>query len=137
MSYSDLSEWRVLVVDDEPDSVEIIDIVLSSAGATVYQANDGKEAVEIFSRVHPTLVLTDISMPEMDGWEMLKQIRSSKNGSGVPVVALTAHAMSGDRERVIEAGFAGYMSKPLAVFTFLDDLVECLNGHSNRMEVKR
>ncbi|MBN1119662.1 MAG: response regulator [Anaerolineae bacterium] len=126
MNRPDLSEWRVLVVDDEPDSIEIIEMVLGAAGATVYQAGDGKEAMNIFSRVHPTLVLSDISMPEMDGWEMLKQIKASKNGASVPVVALTAHAMLGDRERIIGAGFAGYMSKPLAIFTLLDDLVECL-----------
>lgn len=126
MNYPDLSGWRVLVVDDEPDSVEIIKMVLGAAGATVFQAGDGKEAMGIFYQEHPTLILSDISMPEMDGWEMLKQIRASENGSDVPVVALTAHAMLGDRERVIDAGFAGYMSKPLAVFTFLDDLVRCL-----------
>ncbi len=130
MNCPDLSEWRVLIVDDEPDSVEIIEIVLGAAGATVYQAADGKEAMNVFYRVHPTLVLTDISMPMMDGWEMLKRIKASENGANVPVVALTAHAMRGDRERVIEAGFAGYMSKPLAVFTFLDDLVECLESVS-------
>jgi CheY-like chemotaxis protein len=103
-------------------------MILSAAQATVYQAGDGQEAMEIFFRVNPTLVLTDISMPEMDGWEMLKQIKTSENGSKIPVIALTAHAMQSDKERVIEAGFTGYMSKPFTAFTFLNDLVKCLNS---------
>lgn len=129
MNYPDLSDWRVLVVDDEPDSIEIIRLVLDAAGATVHQAGDGTDAMTIFYREHPTLVLTDISMPTMDGFEMLNRIKASENGADVPVIALTAHAMMGDQERILNAGFTGYMSKPLAVFTFLDDLIACVNGN--------
>jgi CheY-like chemotaxis protein len=128
MDKLDVSTWRVLLVDDEPDSNEIVKMVLSARGATVFEAADGQEGLEIFRHRRPNLVLTDISMPEVDGWELLQRIRVSGDGlERTPVIALTAHAMIGDRERVLEAGFDGYMSKPLSMLTLVDDLVECLN----------
>jgi CheY-like chemotaxis protein len=128
MNKFDVSTWRVLLVDDEPDSNEIVKMVLSARGATVFEAADGQEGLEIFRHRRPNLVLTDISMPEVDGWELLQQIRVSGDGlERTPVIALTAHAMVGDRERVLEAGFDGYMSKPLSMLTLVDDLVECLS----------
>jgi CheY-like chemotaxis protein len=126
MSLPDLSHWRVLVVDDEPDSIEIVRMVLSAADATVYTAANGIQAFEVFKREMPSLVLTDLSMPERDGWQLLQDIRSYENGHQTPVVALTAHAMAGDRERVADAGFDGYLSKPLHMITLLTDLKACL-----------
>ncbi len=117
---------RILVVDDERDSIDIVKIVLSSVGAVVYQAEDGRAALDICLQERPEVVLADISMPVMDGWELLDAIRGADGGEKVTVIALTAHAMSGDRERIIDAGFDGYMSKPLTMFTFLDDLSQLL-----------
>ncbi len=128
MDRSDIPRWRVLIVDDEADSNEIVRMVLTSLGATVYEASNGQQGLELFRRERPTLVLTDISMPEMDGWEFLEHIRVSNNGQErTPVIALTAHAMVGDREKVLATGFDGYMSKPLHMLTLADDLIQCLN----------
>lgn len=120
------SQWRILIVDDEPDSLEIVNMVLSAAGAAVYVASNGKDALRVFEEEHPNIILTDLSMPEIDGWEFLKAIRGRDNGTKLPVIALTAHAMAGDREKVAKAGFDGYLSKPLKMFTLLADLSQCL-----------
>lgn len=128
MANIDIGDWRVLIVDDEPDSIEVVRLVLTAAGATVYEAHNGKTALQVYYREHPTLVLADLSMPEMDGWEMLKAIQASEDGHQPPIIALTAHAMVEDRERVLNAGFDGYMSKPLRMFTLLQDLTKCLES---------
>jgi len=122
----DVSKWRVLIVDDEPDSIEVVRLVLTSAGATVYEAHNGQAALEILYRERPTLVLADLSMPVMDGWEMLKAIQTSEDSYHPPVIALTANAMVSDRERVLAAGFDGYLSKPLRMYTLLEDVTRCL-----------
>ncbi len=122
-----LESWRILVIDDEPDSIDILKMVLSSVGAIVLTAANGEEGLTIFRREDVKLVLTDLSMPEMDGWQLLDLIREGENGKRTPIIALTAHAMTGDRERVMMVGFDGYLSKPLKIFTLLADLEECLN----------
>jgi CheY-like chemotaxis protein len=128
MALSDVADWRVLVIDDEADSVEVVSLVLTAAGATVWETANGREGLAVFKQEHPSLVLTDLSMPDMDGWELLKEIRNNEDGRHVPIIALTAHAMTGDRERVLEAGFDGYLSKPLKMFTLVESLLKCL-GH--------
>lgn len=137
MNPADLSTWRVLVVDDEPDSAEIVRLVLLAAEATVFTASNGIEALDIFRRESPTMVLTDLSMPERDGWQLLQDIRSSENGTRTPVLALTAHAMVGDKDRVMEAGFNGYLSKPLRMVTLLADLRACLENNSNEVDANK
>jgi CheY-like chemotaxis protein len=126
MAASFLESLRILVIDDEPDSIDILKMVLSTVGATMFTASNGKEGLAVFRREDPNLVLTDLSMPDIDGWQLLEQIRKEENGKKTSVIALTAHAMAGDRERVMTAGFDGYLSKPVKMFTLLDDLEECL-----------
>lgn len=118
----DLSAWKVLVVDDEPDSIEVVTLVLEASGALVTRASTGEEALACYRQERPTLVLTDLSMPEMDGWALLKAIRELDDGHKPPIIALTAHAMLGDKDRVMKEGFNGYLSKPLKMYTLLDDL---------------
>lgn len=138
MDMPDLSGWRVLVVDDEPDSIEIVQLVLRAAGATVYQASNGIEALEVFQREGPSLVLTDLSMPERDGWQLLQDIRDGENGSRhTPVIALTAHAMAGDKDKVVAAGFDGYLTKPLHMMSLITDLKTCLEQTDQQALVKK
>lgn len=137
MTSADFSTWQVLVVDDEPDSIEIVRLVLLSVGATVYTASNGVEALEVFKRESPSIVLTDLSMPERDGWQLLQDIRKAENGTHTPVVALTAHAMAGDKQRVIDAGFDGYLSKPLRMVTLLQDLQTYLEKINSREGISK
>jgi two-component system, cell cycle response regulator DivK len=121
----DYSRAKVLVVDDEEDSVEIVEMVLSSQGAKIFKAYNGMEGLAAFREEEPDMVLTDISMPQMDGWELLKAIRQHQSHP-IPVIAMTAHAMENDKKLVLNAGFNGYISKPLQMFSLVTDIDEWL-----------
>jgi CheY-like chemotaxis protein len=86
----------------------------------------------VLNTITPTFILLDLSMPEMDGWEMLRQVRQNNLMNGVPIIALTAHAMTGDRERVLNAGFNGYISKPFRIASLLEEIRKCLNEFNQR-----
>ncbi len=108
-------EWEVLVVDDERDSLEVAARLLKIAGAKVTTASNGQEALEIVKH-HPMqfkFILSDLSMPDMDGWELLYLLKKERPTTGIPIIALTAHAMSGDRERCLRNGMDGYLQKPI------------------------
>ncbi len=103
---------RIAVVEDNEDNRLLVSAILGDAYAIVEYAS-GREALAGLSRDPADLVLLDISLPEMDGEEVLRRIRSTPAISRMPVVALTAHAMAGDRERYLAAGFDAYLSKPI------------------------
>jgi CheY-like chemotaxis protein len=123
-----LAGWPVLVVEDEPDSLEVAERILRFYGATVHTATNGKEGLEAARRLLPRFILSDLSMPEMDGWEMLFELKQDRATLDIPVIALTAHAMKGDRERAITAGFHNYLTKPLNPATFMSDVVKLLDN---------
>jgi len=122
-----VSKWVVLLVDDEPDNMELVAETLRFFGLTVRTAKDGVEGLEVLKEFTPDLVLLDLSMPKMDGWEMRQRIKSNPATANVPVVALSAHAMAGDKERAIEGGFDGYLTKPVNIATILADLKATLD----------
>lgn len=121
-----ISEWRVLIVDDHIDNLEVARAALVFHGAEVHAAENGREGLTVLDQVQPNLVLLDLSMPVMDGWAMFKEIRADHHWDSVPVIALTAHAMTGDRERVLEAGFDGYIPKPFDVVSFVKNIQRVL-----------
>lgn len=114
--------WRVVVVDDEEDSQIVAAMMLEMAGAEVLTANNGREGLSVIRNNRPHLVISDLSMPELDGWGMMRELNMDRTTMDIPVVALTAHAMVGDRERAIQAGFTNYISKPLDPEKFLNQL---------------
>lgn len=130
-----LAGWQVVVIDDEPDAIEVAQILLEMYGAKVIAARNGREGLELIQRVHPRFVITDISMPEMTGWDLIEQMQLDRSTSEIPVVALTAHAMSGDRERAIARGFHNYLVKPLRPETFVGELLNLLVD--NFLELKQ
>lgn len=121
-----LEGWKVLVVDDEPDSLEVARTILGYYGAETRAAMNGKEALDILAHWHPRFILCDISMPIMDGWELVHTVKNDRRLMEIPMIALTAHAMIGDRERALRAGFHNYLTKPLSPMTFIKDLVQLL-----------
>lgn len=121
-----LQGWDVLVIDDEPDSLEVARFILDFYGANVHTAINGKEAISLAEKIKPHFVISDLSMPEMDGWEFLSELKSTVYIQDIPVIALTAHAMKGDRERAVAAGFHNYLTKPLTANTFMDELLVLL-----------
>lgn len=114
-----LAEWRVLIVDDQRDNLSVAEMVFHFHKAEVRIAHNGIEGLEVLKEFRPTLILLDLSMPEMSGWEMFKEIRANENTAHIPVIALTAHAMAGDEARVMQAGFDGYIAKPFSVVTII------------------
>lgn len=122
LDLADVTTWRVLVVDDEPDNLEVICETLEFRGAAVASANDGGMGIDVFQRFRPNLVLVDLSMPRVDGWHMRSRLKADAAYAGQPVIALTAHVMSGDRERALAVGFDGYLTKPINVMTIIDDI---------------
>lgn len=121
--FNTLNGWKVLVVDDEQDNSMVAKLLLEMAGALVDTAVNGKEGLSKIRADRPHFVLCDLSMPVMDGWSVIREMNQDRALSDIPVIALTAHAMSGDRERAIQAGFANYISKPLDPDKFINQLV--------------
>jgi CheY-like chemotaxis protein len=121
-----LKGWVVLVVDDELDSQEVASRILRHYGAFVHTAFNGKFGLDLARNVRPRFIISDLSMPVMDGWQMLRQLQEDEATRNIPVIALTAHAMNGDREKALAAGFHSYMAKPLTPKTFMDDLLQLL-----------
>lgn len=108
-----VANQRILVVEDNLDNMTLIVDVLESMDFVVIQAEDGEKGVQLAETEHPDLILMDLSLPKIDGWEATRIIKANENLSQVPIVALTAHAMVGDRESALEAGCDDYMTKPL------------------------
>ena len=104
---------KVLVVDDEEPILELLKYNLEKNGYEVKTAQDGARAVDIAKKFIPDLVLLDIMMPVMDGYEMLKVLKEDQTLREIPVIAVTARAMKGDDARCIEAGASDYISKPV------------------------
>jgi DNA-binding response OmpR family regulator len=109
---------RILVVEDSPDIRVLIRMLLEAAGHEVMTASDGRAGVEATRRERPDLVLMDLSLPVLSGWEATKAIKESPETASIPVVAVTAHAMHGDRERALAAGCDGFIPKPIDEETF-------------------
>jgi CheY-like chemotaxis protein len=121
-----LARCKVLVVDDDPPSLMVAMILLSNYGAKVITANNGQEALDLIASEPPTFVLSDLSMPVMSGWVLIEKLKQNSVTADLPVIALTSHAMTGDRERTIAAGFHNYLTKPLTPSTFMTDLLNVL-----------
>ena len=122
IDWQDVSTWQVLVVDDEPDNLEVVAETLEYKGAQVKTAPNGQVALDILKDFPANLILTDLSMPVMDGWVMRTHVKNDPNLTNVPLLALSAHAIAGDQQRALEAGFDGYMTKPVNIHTLVDDI---------------
>ena len=106
---------RIVVVEDNEKNMKLFCDVLGATGYRTIEATTGGEAVDLTMEHQPDLVLMDIQLPDIDGIQALQQLRADDRTASIPVLALTAQAMLGDRERFLEAGFDGYISKPVNV----------------------
>lgn len=116
---------RVAVIEDNRDNLELVTTLLRALGHEPLTATSGRDGIELVRRERPDIVLLDLTMPEMDGFETLRELRRDAGTRAVPVVAVTAHAMVGDREAILAQGFDGYVPKPIAV----EQLVEEMSRH--------
>jgi two-component system, cell cycle response regulator DivK len=110
-----MSAAKILVVEDNEKNMKLIRDFLQATGFRTLEATTGERAVELAAEHGPDLVLMDIQLPDIDGLETLGRLRADERTAAIPVVALTAQAMDGDRERFLAAGFDGYLSKPMDI----------------------
>ena len=118
----DEKQVTILYVEDNPDNRMLIRRVLSAEGYTVHEAPDAHHALETLKTLLPDLILMDINMPDMDGYTLTAHIRALPNLGLIPIVALTANVMRGDRERSLEAGCDGYIQKPVDIDTLTQQI---------------
>ena len=121
---------QVVVVEDNERNMKLFREVLESSGYRTLEADTGERAVALTAEHRPDLVLMDIHLPDIDGVEALRRLRADERTASVPVLALTAQAMEGDRERFLAAGFDGYLSKPVNIADLLDAVRRYCEGDS-------
>ena len=113
---------RILVVEDNETNMYLMRFILQKAGHQIIEAWDGAAGVESAKNNNPDLILLDMQLPVMDGYEAAKTIRASEAGREIPIIAITSYAMVGDREKTLNAGCTAYIEKPINPETFLDEL---------------
>jgi len=113
---------RILVIEDNPTNMELITYLLTAFGHTPLMAHDGEEGVEAALRAAPDLILCDLALPKLDGYGVARRLKAESSLRGVPLIAVTALAMVGDRDKVIASGFDGYISKPITPETFVAEV---------------
>ena len=135
IDWQNINSWVVLLVDDEPDNLEVVAETLEFRGAQVRTALNGVEALNVLEKFKPNLFLVDLSMPQMDGWELRTRIKNTPEVQQVPLLALSAHAMIGDKERALAAGFDGYLTKPVNIHTLLDDIRAAAQEKQEKLKI--
>jgi two-component system, cell cycle response regulator DivK len=115
-----MSKGRILIVEDNMDNYELVRFVLERAGYEVFLAVNGRDGVDAARLQKPDLILMDLGMPEMDGWTASQKLKSEEATKSIPLYALSAHTLPGERKRAIQAGCDGYVTKPIRVQSFLD-----------------
>jgi CheY-like chemotaxis protein len=123
-----MSKGRILIVEDNMDTYELVHFILEKNGFETFLAVNGRDGVTAAQKQKPDLIIMDMSMPEMDGWTATSLIKRDKKISAIPLIALTAHALPGDRQRAMDAGCDEYITKPMD----LGDLVETVEYWVNK-----
>jgi CheY-like chemotaxis protein len=117
---------KILIADDKATSRELLRTVLERQGYVVMEAADGEEALQKALAELPDLILLDLQMPRRTGYEVLSELRKNPRHAAMPIIALTASAMQGDRERALAAGFTGYLAKPVALLHLREEVQRLL-----------
>ncbi len=119
---------KILIVEDDPKNMKVLAMALRPHGYTLVEATDGEEALEIAVRDKPDLILMDVRLPKIDGVEVTRRLRQMPAFKHIPIIAVTAYAMKGDKEKVIEAGCDAYLSKPVNTRELPGLVAEMLSG---------
>lgn len=115
-----MSKGRVLIVEDNMDTYELVRFILEKNGYEVFLAVNGRDGVNAASKQKPDLIVMDLSMPEMDGWTATRLIKQNKQTSAIPLIALTAHVLPGDRQRAVDSGCDEYITKPMDLLELVE-----------------
>ena len=122
---------HILIVEDAPDNRTIAELILQSAGHTVVSVGDGASAVGVAIITQPDAILMDLSLPQLDGWEATRRLKSNPATCDIPVIAFTAHILPSDLERARAAGCATVISKPFEIDVFLTQIATLLAQHNS------
>ena len=132
-----MSTGRILVVEDNMDNYELVRFVLERAGYDVFLAMNGRDGVAAARLQKPDLILTDLTMPEMDGWAAAEKLKADEITKSIPLYALSAHTLPSDRKRALEAGCDGYVSKPIHMAGFLDVVERALGRKKEKKKIRK
>ena len=116
----------ILYVEDNPDNRLLVRRLLQAGGYSVIEAETDSQALNVLTTARPKLILMDINMPDMDGYTLTGKLKANPDTANIPVIAITANVMRGDRERTLQAGCDGYIEKPIDVDRFLDQVASFL-----------
>ncbi len=119
---------RILYIEDNEDNIYMLTRRLKRQGFEVLVARDGEQGVAMARSERPDLILMDLNMPIMDGWEATRQLKGAAETEAIPVIALSAHAMTGDRERAMAAGCDDYDTKPVRIDSLMAKITKLLPG---------
>jgi CheY-like chemotaxis protein len=124
---------KIVYIEDNRENRLLVRAVLEAAGYTLSEAEDGRSGIDVVLRERPALILLDINLPGLDGYEVAALLKSQAAFAATPIIGLTAHCTPGDRERVLVAGCDGYIMKPIDVDTFPRQVAEFLGGKRERI----
>jgi CheY-like chemotaxis protein len=116
----------ILIADDYEDNLELLRLLLVAADYQVIEARNGAECLKLARKMHPDLIMVDLSMPVLDGWEMFQALRADEGTASILCIAVTAHGDT-DRDRALQAGFNGYLSKPFRGAELLETVARLLS----------
>lgn len=119
--------WQIIVVEDEYDSVQLISKILGFYDIQVHVAHNGEDCLAMLEQVEPTLIVTDLAMPRMDGWQTLAALRANPHTRHIPVVAITAYDSVDVAEDALKAGFDAYFPKPVDPRSFVQSLADIVS----------
>jgi two-component system, cell cycle response regulator DivK len=122
---------KILIADDKATSRELLRTVLERQGYAITEAADGEEALQKALAEAPDLILLDLQMPRRSGYEVLRELRKDPRHAELPIIALTASAMQGDREKALAAGFTGYLAKPVALVHLREEVQRLLQANNS------
>jgi two-component system cell cycle response regulator DivK len=125
---------KVLVIEDNEQNLYLVRFILEQSNYEVFAALDGKAGIEMAASLKPDLILLDIQLPVMDGYAVARNLRQNLILADTPIIAVTSYAMSGDREKVMEAGCNGYIEKPIDPDTFVAKVEQYLTARDQRRE---
>jgi Response regulators consisting of a CheY-like receiver domain and a winged-helix DNA-binding domain len=117
-----MAAGRILVIEDNLDNLELVSFLLERGGFETIKATDGRSGLEMARAELPDLILMDLTIPEIDGWHLAQQLKQGPATANIPLLAMTAHILPGDRKKAMDSGCDGYITKPLDIPNFIPNI---------------
>lgn len=125
---------KVLVIEDNEQNLYLVTFILEKFGYKVIQARNGQDGIDIAKEISPDLILLDIQLPFMDGYDVAQKLNKLVQIKNTPIIAVTSYAMTGDREKALTSGCSGYITKPINPETFIDSIEQYLSKRDEGKE---